>query len=476
MFPLQDDPAIFGMHANAEISSRSRQAHVIEVLNMLAAAQETMASTTGVELPGGNSEVLPVPSSPRSRGNASVVAQCTSALSASLGRRGLLAGEGCTASGSAGQRLVDKLLSDLPQWRKADIAKSSGDVAGTDGGTYERSLGCCLTAFMSREATSFDKLVRTIHGNLQALADALAGRTCMSDELAEAASALRDGHIPKAWRLVAYPSSRPLASWVSNLQQRIDMISSWESRAALPSCFRISHMFFPQGFLTSLLQAFARSSGAALETLKLQHVVKSAFTCPEDITAAPAQGVFVFGVYLKGGRWDSHNQQLEDCRPGALYSAMPVIHFIPVATSLQSKFSSTHDGLPQGVRHVKDKESAIFLDPVETGLSQSMPMPASPIAKSPANAVRALSRERSVARGGAKKAAKGKGEQDWPEAAAVVVPHQYECPLYQTSVHEGTTLSSGQSKNNFCTIFLPTASEPSRWILAGVSLVCEPEE
>ncbi len=45
----------------------------------------------------------------------------------------------------------------------------------------------------------------------------------------------------------------------------------------------------------------------------------------------PEFGVYVHGLYLEGARWDAANHTLADSRPKELYTALPVMHFLPVA-------------------------------------------------------------------------------------------------------------------------------------------------
>merc|ERR1719379_2724438 len=45
--PEQGDPALFGMHGNAEIALRSRQASVLEILGLLEAAEDSMPQAQG---------------------------------------------------------------------------------------------------------------------------------------------------------------------------------------------------------------------------------------------------------------------------------------------------------------------------------------------------------------------------------------------------------------------------------------------
>lgn len=314
----------------------------------------------------------------------------------------------------------------------------------------------------------------------------------MSDSLAAAVAALNDGRLPEVWKEAAYPSSRPLTSWVANLQQRIDVLHSHDREHFLPCCFSISYMFFPQGFLTSVLQAFARSSGWPLETLKLQHAVKSSFSTPAEVEKVPAQGVYVHGIFVEGGRWDVHSQQLEECRPGSLYSPMPVIHFSPIMAEPTSPVSpgagSSHGQLSMSPS--PRRKSAIELNVAEMGLSKSLPAVAAAGVKSQGAPARGMDRMATRSSIGADRRMSGRRQSGRMstegfshrqsllglQQKAEDPQEQYECPLYRTSRHQCTLLSSGQSPNHICTIYLPTAAESSRWILAGVSLVCEPDE
>ena len=64
----------------------------------------------------------------------------------------------------------------------------------------------------------------------------------------------------------AYPSLKPMSSWVSDLLQRISFMQGWISDG-IPSVFWISGFFFPQAFLTGTLQNFARCSLVSIDTI-----------------------------------------------------------------------------------------------------------------------------------------------------------------------------------------------------------------
>jgi len=63
---------------------------------------------------------------------------------------------------------------------------------------------------------------------------------------------LQNNQVPANWAKVAYPSLKPLASWYSDLKERIAFMDDWLMNGT-PRSFWISGLFFPQGFLTGTL-------------------------------------------------------------------------------------------------------------------------------------------------------------------------------------------------------------------------------
>lgn len=55
------------------------------------------------------------------------------------------------------------------------------------------------------------------------------------------------------WEKVAYPSLKPLASWIEDFQERIKFFKSWVEKDEMNS-YWASAMFFPQGFMTAAMQ------------------------------------------------------------------------------------------------------------------------------------------------------------------------------------------------------------------------------
>lgn len=71
----------------------------------------------------------------------------------------------------------------------------------------------------------------------------------------------------------AYPSLKPLASWVQDLIQRVEFVQNWVDHG-IPSVFWISGFFFPQAFLTGTLQNFARKNVFSIDTVSFGFQVR----------------------------------------------------------------------------------------------------------------------------------------------------------------------------------------------------------
>lgn len=150
----------------------------------------------------------------------------------------------------------------------------------------------------------YNKLLVIISQSLSDIVKALKGLVVMSSELELMANSLFSNTVPDMWKakaththtvfviirchlqpvvfdslhvclfcLQAYPSLKPLASWVSDLLQRISFLQGWINEG-IPPVFWISGFFFPQAFLTGTLQNYARRSSTSIDTIGFDFEVK----------------------------------------------------------------------------------------------------------------------------------------------------------------------------------------------------------
>ncbi|XP_009915551.2 dynein axonemal heavy chain 1 [Haliaeetus albicilla] len=188
---------------------------------------------------------------------------------------------------------------------------------------YEESMNTVLV----QEVIRYNRLLEVIAQTLKDLLKALKGLVVMSSQLELMASSLYNNTVPVMWNAKAYPSLKPLASWVNDLVQRIEFLQKWISHG-IPSVFWISGFFFPQAFLTGTLQNFARKSVISIDTISFSFkVMKESVS---ELTRHPDEGCYIHGLFLEGARWDPTAFQLAESHPKELYTEMAVIWLLPV--------------------------------------------------------------------------------------------------------------------------------------------------
>ncbi|KAJ8259834.1 hypothetical protein GJAV_G00174010 [Gymnothorax javanicus] len=187
---------------------------------------------------------------------------------------------------------------------------------------YEESMNTVLI----QEVIRYNKLLVVISQSLRDLVKALKGLVVMSSELELMANSLFNNAVPDMWKSKAYPSLKPLSSWVTDLLQRISFLQGWISDG-IPAVFWISGFFFPQAFLTGTLQNFARRSVLSIDTIGFDFKVMKESV--KELIERPEIGCYIHGLFLEGARWDAWACCLAESRPKELYTEMAVIWMVP---------------------------------------------------------------------------------------------------------------------------------------------------
>jgi len=280
--PYQEDPAVFGMHENANINFQLQESGY---------ATDTIMSLQAQDAGGG--------------------------------------GGGMSLDEIVGE-FVEDMIENLPPIMYTDEDEDTGQF-DLDEAT---GLVNSMTTVLSHEMNRFNKLLGVIMRILKEMQKALAGLVVMPDELDKVYAAVTTNSLPPSWGKAAYPSLKPLGSWVKDLYERISFIRSW-LHTGRPKHFWLSGFYFPQGFMTGMLQSHSRKYGIAIDTLGIKYTVqKQAHT---EIEEVPQDGVMVYGMYMDGARYDWEAQKLEDSEPGVIYTTLPPIHMAPVANFTRNK-------------------------------------------------------------------------------------------------------------------------------------------
>ncbi|CAH2255707.1 dynein heavy chain 14, axonemal [Pelobates cultripes] len=327
----------------------------------------------------------------------------------------------------------------LPAWESV--------VKSTQG--YDPLINSALLTVLHQEIDRFNHLLSVIHTSLHSLKQAIRGEIILSKALEDVYNSLMNLKVPPLWQQCSYESCKLLGSWVDDLVQRLDFFSTWakhvmkciherfgqvlgfqkvfqyhrpsslktalipEITPALqeqPNSYWLSAFFFPQGFLTAVLQNFARMKGLSVDSLTFKHRVLSALPDTTEgnrrqnvigtafsESSLPEEGILIFGLFLDGAKWDIKTQALQESEHQHRFYPMPQIQFIPRVN--------------------------------------------------------------------------GVGVED--EASDEEMPYTYECPLYRTPKRAGTLSSTGLSTNYVTAITLQSCFKPKHWIRRGVALLCQ---
>ncbi|XP_059138117.1 LOW QUALITY PROTEIN: dynein axonemal heavy chain 8 [Peromyscus eremicus] len=184
-----------------------------------------------------------------------------------------------------------------------------------------------MNIFLRQEIDRMQKVISILRSSLSDLKLAIEGTIIMSENLRDALDNMYDARIPQLWKRVSWDSST-LGFWFTELLERNSQFSTWifEGR---PNVFWMTGFFNPQGFLTAMRQEVTRAhKGWALDTVTIHNEVLR--QTKEEITSPPAEGVYIYGLYMDGASWDRRNGKLTESTPKVLFMQIPVLHIFAI--------------------------------------------------------------------------------------------------------------------------------------------------
>nr|KAF6461745.1 dynein axonemal heavy chain 8 [Molossus molossus] len=267
--PFLDNPEVFGLHPNADITYQS---------NTASAVLETITNIQPKESGGGVGET----------------------------REAIV------------YRLSEDMLSKLPPDYIPHEVKARLVKMG-----HLNSMNI----FLRQEIDRMQKVISMLRSSLSDLKLAIEGTIIMSENLRDALDNMYDARIPQLWKRVSWDSST-LGFWFTELLERNAQFSTWiyEGR---PSVFWMTGFFNPQGFLTAMRQEVTRAhKGWALDSVTIHNEVLR--QTKEEILAPPAEGVYIYGLYMDGAAWDRRNGKLTESTPKVLFTQLPLLHIFAI--------------------------------------------------------------------------------------------------------------------------------------------------
>jgi len=290
--PIEDSPEIFGMHNNANLAFQKQETG--ELISTILEVQPRMST-----------------------------------------------GEGGKSADEIVLELAENILQKLKVYN-LDIDKASPAMFQVDSKGRLNSL----TTVLQQEVERFNKLLQVIINSLETLMKAIEGLVVMSEQMELIYKSFLNNQVPSLWSNAAYPSLKHLGGWVQDLQLRCEYIGRW-IRHGVPHTFWLSGFFFPQGFLTGVLQNHARKYDYPIDRLAF-HFIPTVYTRdqndyqeelnklePGQVCAADRKlpkikdGVYIHGLFTDCFRFDTRSQKMANEKDRVMNERMPILHMKP---------------------------------------------------------------------------------------------------------------------------------------------------
>jgi len=269
-----DTPVAFGLHTNAEIDFRTTQSN--NMFNILMELAQAAGSGGGDDEDGGSVAATPV-----------------------------------------------EVASQLRQ----DILDAFGDKK-FDTEDVQRSLdeqGPYQNVFL-QEMELINRVLTEMARSLKELGLGFAGELTMTDHMENLMTCLFLDKQPPLWSKVAWPSKRPLATWLFDLNKRLQQLDEWQQNPMeIPKVTWLSGLITPQSFLTAIMQVTAQRNQLELDKLLVQTDVLKKMTT-EEIDAPSRDGAYIHGLQMQGARWDVQTTSIERSQPKEMFCPMPCMN------------------------------------------------------------------------------------------------------------------------------------------------------
>jgi dynein heavy chain len=196
----------------------------------------------------------------------------------------LALGGGSNSNGSdeeGGDQILQELGNNILSMFPGEIDREEAAVSTF--ANDETGGQTALAVVLTWEIIRFNKLIGVVRLSTEELLKAIQGLVVMSSDLEVASRDLQYQKVPSMWEAAAYPSLKPLGSWLTDLEQRIQFVDGWMRDSRITSSFWLSGLYFPQGFITGVKQQYARKTLIAIDRLKMRvHVSRNDYSSTKE--------------------------------------------------------------------------------------------------------------------------------------------------------------------------------------------------
>jgi len=269
----EDHPNVFGMHANADLTYRTK------------VTKEMLFTVIGIQ--------------PKDSGG----------------------GDGGPTRDEIVLEAAARMLQEMPPaFNKVAIRKG---IEKLNGGASAQPKP--LNIHLKQEIDRMQIIINITRSTLLSLELAIAGTVIMTPDLVDAANCLFDALVPAAWLKKSWESPT-LGLWFGEgLCNRTAELSTW-LEGGRPKSFWMTGYFNAQGFLTAVQQEVTRRhNGWSLDEIQVYTEVTAMEKEEVEKKERLEEGVYVWGQFLEAAAWDKKRNSLVDAPPKKLFCPVPCI-------------------------------------------------------------------------------------------------------------------------------------------------------
>eukprot|EP00928_Gymnodinium_smaydae_P021973 TRINITY_DN18608_c0_g3_i2.p1 TRINITY_DN18608_c0_g3~~TRINITY_DN18608_c0_g3_i2.p1 ORF type:complete len:2564 (-),score=332.72 TRINITY_DN18608_c0_g3_i2:161-7795(-) len=292
--PSVDSPLIFGLHTNADLTYRLKEAS-----EMLTTIIETQPKESG-------------------------------------------AGVGKSVDDIVKEQVSDLLARMPPDFVeevfRAQIQKLRGPPKVDDKGFLAP-----LNTFLFQELQRLQNIIGIVRSNLNNISMAIDGMVVMTTDLLEDLNSVFDGRAPRRWTHDASGAEiswllPTIGGWFTGLLDRQVQLNTWlENGRRDMKSYWITGFTNAHGFLTGIRQEVTRQHKK--DQWALDDVVTHTEVLQYDaerVREVPDEGQNIHGLSIEGARWNRVDSKLDESEPKKLFIPMPVV-FITALTAKEAK-------------------------------------------------------------------------------------------------------------------------------------------
>ena len=243
-FPKEDQPEIFGLHFNAEISAE-KQENLLIIENIRSLSTEIYNSNAN----------------------------------------------------SYENNVFNKVQISMKKLPKLiPIEKSKRTV-----GFIDKKQPDPLIYVLIQECTRYNNLINLISEDLKNIENALKGNVLLNPLIEKQISQIYEDKIPLPW-ISNYPSTKPLAMFLNDLNQRVDFFTKWLnltlSSTTVPY-YVLSYFINPHGFISAIKQKYCirHESGIPFSKVEIEYKVTNE---DDEGKIQTKQGFLIKGILIEG--------------------------------------------------------------------------------------------------------------------------------------------------------------------------------